>query len=39
VEAKAYLDQHPQDYAKYYESTGDVSKRDYADQKGVVLPS
>ena len=39
VNAKAYLDQHPLDYAKYYESTGDVSKGNYADSKGVVLPS
>lgn len=39
VDAKVYLDQHPLDYAKYYESTGYVSKRDYADSHYVVLPS
>lgn len=39
MDAKAYLDQQPLDYAKYYESTGDVFKIDYADNKEVVLPS
>ena len=39
VDAKVYLDQHPLDYAKYYESTGDVEKIDYAAFHEVVLPS
>jgi len=39
MDAKVYLNQHPVDYAKYYESTGDVLKLDFADNKGVALPS
>ena len=39
MDARVYLNQHPLDYAKYYESTGDVLKTDYAALHGVVLPS